>query len=377
MKTIFGKIVYTGETELENTAVVMDGKTIAEVAQQTPDDGRSIYEVITPAFIDSHCHIGLQRAGEPTAEGETNDKMESIMANADALDSIQMDDVSFRESVEAGVLYSCVVPGSGNILSGRSAVVRNYGLTTNDALLARAGIKGAFGYNPISQSDWKGTRPRTRMGELALLRKKLFDVRQKMQKEESVLDAEEEVLRDLLEGKEVLRAHVHKIDDISAVLRLVDEFALAITIEHACDVHDPHIFEELARRDIPVNYGPLDSFAYKVELKHENWQNLKHLLDSGVRFGLMSDHPVILQKMLFFGLRWFIRCGMKKAEALGIVTRRNAEILGIQEFLGTLTKGKWASCVCWNGDPFDLASYPVAVYGEGELLYSEDGESTT
>ena len=371
MNTIVGKTVYTGEKELKDTAIVMDGKKIADVAQNIEDSGHTLYEVVTPAIIDSHCHIGLKRAGEPTAEDETNDKMDSIMAHADVLDSIQMDDGSFRESVEAGVLYSCVVPGSGNILSGRSAVIRNYGLTTNDALLGRAGIKGAFGYNPISQADWKGTRPYTRMGELALLRKKLFDVVQKMKKKESVLDAEEEVVRDLLDGTEVLRAHVHKIDDISEVLRLADEYGLGITIEHACDVHDSHIFEELAKRDIPVNYGPLDSFAYKVELKHENWRNLEHLLSSGVRFGLMSDHPVILQKMLIFGLRWFIRCGMDKSAALAIITRQNAEILGVDDILGTLTKGKWASCVCWNGDPFNLASYPVAVYGEGKLLYSE------
>ena len=32
--------------------------------------------------------------------------------------------------------------------------------------------------------------------------------------------------------------------------------------------------------------------------------------------------------------------------------------------------GKWASFTCWNGDPFDLTAYPVAVYGGGELLFS-------
>jgi hypothetical protein len=27
--------------------------------------------------------------------------------------------------------------------------------------------------------------------------------------------------------------------------------------------------------------------------------------------------------------------------------------------------------VCWNGDPFDLGSRPVAVYGEGALIFSD------
>ena len=45
-------------------------------------------------------------------------------------------------------------------------------------------------------------------------------------------------------------------------------------------------------------FGPLDAFAYKVELRHENWRNVRHLLESGVDFGLMTDHPVIPQRNL-------------------------------------------------------------------------------
>jgi imidazolonepropionase-like amidohydrolase len=40
--------------------------------------------------------------------------------------------------------------------------------------------------------------------------------------------------------------------------------------------------------------------------------------------------------------------------------------------LGSLEKGKWASFTCWNGDPFDVTSFPVAVYGEGKLLFAEE-----
>jgi imidazolonepropionase-like amidohydrolase len=66
-----------------------------------------------------------------------------------------------------------------------------------------------------------------------------------------------------------------------------------------------------------------------------------------------------------------MRAGASKREAVEIVSRKNAEVLGIDNILGTLEKGKWASFSCWTHDPFDLASYPVAVYGEGELLFSE------
>jgi imidazolonepropionase-like amidohydrolase len=164
---------------------------------------------------------------------------------------------------------------------------------------------------------------------------------------------------------------VHKIDDIATLLRMVDEFKIQTTVDHAGDVHQLEIFRELKNRGIAVAYGPIDSFAYKVELKHENWRNVRLLLESGVEFGLMTDHPVTLSRQLLLQTRWFIRAGLSKQQAIELISHRNAKILGLDDRLGTLDRGKWASFVCWNGDPFDLASYPVAVYGEGELLFSD------
>lgn len=380
MNAIFAKTIYTGKQILTDSYLLYKGTKIigTSASEQGKLTGR--YDVLTPAFIDAHAHIGMVRSGEPQAEAEANERLESLLAHADALDSIQMDDTSFRDSIESGVLYSCVVPGSGNIIGGKSAVIRNYGRTTSEALITRAGIKAALGFNPMSTTEWKGTRPFTRMGSLALLRQKFHDVRQKIEqfdtaneekKADITFNAEEEILRRILKRDDFLRVHVHKIDDIASLLRIVDEYKVRITVDHACDVNDKHIFEELKRRKVPVIYGPLDAFAYKVELKHESWRNLKCLLDSGVTYGLMSDHPVVLQKMLHLQLRWFIRHGLDRQEAIEVITRKNASVLGIDDILGTLEEGKWASFACWNGDPFNLASFPVAVFGEGRLLYSE------
>jgi len=380
MNCVYAKTIYTGKSVVRNAYLVIDGQNVVRISKSEEGALLGTFDVLTPAFIDAHSHIGMNRAGEPTAEAEGNEHMAPILALTDALDSVQIDDVALRETVEMGVLYSCVVPGSGNIIGGLSAVIRNYAKNSTEALISRAGVKAAFGFNPMSTQSWKGERPSTRMGAIAMLRSKLDEVQQKVEKfrkakgekkQEITFSAAEAVLRDVLAGKHILRVHAHKIDDIAALLRLVDEFKLKVTVEHAMDVHQPEIFVELRKRGIPVTYGPVDAFAYKVELKHESWRNVRHLLESGVEYGLMSDHPVTPSRQLLLQTRWFLRAGLSKQQAIELLSRKNAEILGINKILGTLEEGKWASFTCWNGDPFELTAYPVAVYGEGELLFSE------
>lgn len=200
MNCIFAKTIYTGKSIVSDAYLVFSGQKISGISKTAKGQLLGKFNVLTPAFIDPHSHIGMERSGEPRSEGEANDQLDSILALTDALDSVQMDDKAFRDAVESGVLYSCVVPGSGNIVGGQSAVIRNYAKDSTAALIGRA--------------------------------------------------------------------------------------------------------------------------------------------------------------------------GMSKQQAIELVSRQNARILGVDKQLGTLAKGKWASFICWSGDPFDLTNYPVAVYGEGELLYS-------
>lgn len=372
MLSIMAKNLYSGNGFQKNSFINFKDGKIVSVTDKARGEHAGTFHTVTPAFIDAHCHIGMCREGEPASEEESNERLDSFTILADALDSVQMDDAGFKNSIENGVLYSCVVPGSGNIIGGMSAVIRNYASNTNEALISRAGIKAAFGYNPMSTRDWKGSRPYTRMGCLSLLRSEFREIIQKSaqkKKKDEQLNPRQKVLKEVLDRKTRLRVHVHKSDDIAALLRFVDEFKLDISVEHACDVHDVETFKILAKRKIPVIYGPVDSFGYKVELKHASWKNIKFLLESGVNFGLMSDHPVILQGGLFLSLRHFLRFGMSKTDAIGILTKKNAELIGLDKILGELSPGKWASFVCWNGDPFELTSYPELIFAEGKKIH--------
>jgi imidazolonepropionase-like amidohydrolase len=223
-------------------------------------------------------------------EEEANEQMNSIYPLVNALHSIYMDDSSFNESVESGVLYSTVLPGSGNIIGGKAVLIRNFVQDIGQAYVMDVGIEAALGYNPRSTVEWKGNRPSTRMGAVAMLRENFIKAR-KMQRlleiEKKVIEEVEpltEVFMNILSGKYKMMFHVHKEDDVMILIQLAKEFGIKAIANHCVDVHTEQIFSALKAASIPIIYGPVDAFPYKVELKHESWRNVEKLLNSGSKF---------------------------------------------------------------------------------------------
>ncbi|MEM3670207.1 MAG: amidohydrolase family protein [Thermoprotei archaeon] len=364
--------MYDGTSVQKDVYVSFDDK-IRNISKQKPALDVIAEGVVTPGFVDAHSHIGMARYGEPSREDEANEQMDALLPLVNALHSVYMDDRGFRESVENGVLYSTVLPGSGNIVGGKAVLLRNWVNNVSEAYVQDIGIKAALGYNPRSTVEWKGKRPSTRMGAVALLRENLI----KAQKTQALLKrrkklAEEiepmtEVFIDVLSGKTKLMVHLHKEDDAMILIQLVKEFGFKAVLNHGLDIYRADVFATVKKAGIPVVYGPMDAFPYKVELKHESWRNAEALLQSGAKFCMMSDHPVILQRNMFYTLRHFLRFGLSKPDAVSKVTREAAEIIGA-EGIGQIRPGYKASFSVWNGDPFDLASYPVCVVAEGKQV---------
>jgi imidazolonepropionase-like amidohydrolase len=152
------------------------------------------------------------------------------------------------------------------------------------------------------------------------------------------------------------------------LIDLKKRFNIRVTVEHALDIGDTGIFNALADHGIPVVYGPLGSSDSKVELKNASWRYTAKLMASRATFGLMSDHPVILAHHLRDTLKYFLIQGMTPANAIGLITRKNAEILGIDHCLGTVAPGRLASLIVWDRDPFHLSAHPLAVLAEGRII---------
>lgn len=394
--------LYDGVSKKKDQYIIVENDKIIEVSSKKQKADYS--GIVTPALIDGHSHIGMMREGEPHSEDETNDITDQFNPLNDPLHSIYFDDRAFKDAVDFGVLYSCVMPGSGNLIAGQSQVIRNFSSNAVDCFVRNSGMKMALGYNPRSTTEWRGSRPNTRMGIYALLEKKFDDLLMKREKE---LLSKDKKLRELskkkiddnfteedrawekaliekefdfafsneeleylqiLDGNKLCRVHVHKQDDICYLIELKRRYGLRVTVEHALDVHQKEIFDMLAKEDIPVIYGPIGGIGGKTELKHAYYQNAKLLLNSSVSFCVMTDHPVVNSIALRDTMKYFLIHGMNEVEAVKAMTSETAKIIGVDDILGSVEAGKLASLVVWNMDPFHLGAFPQMVMAEGKVI---------
>jgi imidazolonepropionase-like amidohydrolase len=113
------------------------------------------------------------------------------------------------------------------------------------------GIKAALGYNPRSTTEWKGERPSTRVGAIAILREnfiKSVKMQGLIQEGKKVIDEVEqitEVFIDILSGKYKMMVHVHKEDDVIVLIQLVREFGIKVVANHCADVYRTAVFAAL------------------------------------------------------------------------------------------------------------------------------------
>jgi len=397
------KVLYNGKTKLyEQNIVVEDGRIIDVTKKNEKADFEGY---VTPAFIDAHSHIGMFRDGEPDRESEGNDISNQFMPLNDPLNSIYFDDRAFKDAVDFGVLYSCVVPGSGNLIGGRAMIIKNWAQNRKEALLKDYGFKMALGYNPRSTGEWRGDRPNTRMGIYSMLEakfdtvlakkekaeiardKKIYDLNKKKNEKEKLTPKElafqkaqavreyeleftpdEKAILQILEGKVTAKIHVHKEDDVLYLIEMVKKYKIKATADHTCDVFHKEIYDELAKAGIPVVFGPLGGIGPKVELAHAYYQNAELLMKSKAEYGLMTDHPIVWTPHLRDSLKFFMIHGMKDEDAISVITYKNAKLLGIDDILGTVEKGKIASLIVWDKEPLNIGAFPSMVMAEGKIL---------
>lgn len=329
---------------------------------------------LLPGFIDAHSHIGLWEEGvnEPISS-DGNEWTDPVTADIKAIDGFDPEDEAIDRALRGGVTTVMIVPGSANPIGGQGAIIKFKSRIVNEMIVREpAGLKMAFGENPKRVYGEQKKTPSTRLGVASIIRSYFTKVQDYMKKKENYeregkvfferdlkLEAGEKVLR----GEVPARIHAHRYDDILTAIRIAQEFSFKFVIEHGTEGYK--IADYLKNNNIPVVVGPLMTFRTKRELKDMTMASIKILNEKGILTALMCDHPVIPLEYASVQAASALKYGAKEEDLLKMLTLNAAKILGIEDRVGSIKKGKDADLVIWSGHPFDMKSVVEAVYIEG------------
>ncbi len=361
--------------------IVAVGANLEPPADATIVDGTGKY--VTPGLIDTHSHLGVYAAPGTFAESDGNEATSPVTAQVWAEHSFWPQDPQIPLAIAGGVTTIQALPGSANLIGGRSATLRLIPARTVQEMKfpgAPYGLKMACGENPKRVYQSRG--PSTRMGNMAGYREAFIHAEQYRQKWDDWLksrkgnppdrDLQLETLAEVLRGNILVHNHCYRADEMAQMIDLSHEFGFRIRSFHHV-VEGYKIADLLARENIAASVWA-DWCCFKMESFDAVPQNAALITQAGARAIIHSDDPIGVQRLnqeaakaMYAGQQAGI--GVTREQAIRWVTANPAWVLGIDSVTGTLEPGKAADVVLWSGDPFSIYSTADQVYNDGWLVF--------
>jgi len=412
---IIGATILIGDgAEISSGYVVIRGGRIAAMgAGALPDSERDITRVIdghgrwlTPGIIDVHSHLGNYASPSYAASSDGNEATAPVTAKVWTEHSVWPQDPQFPLALAGGVTTLQILPGSANLIGGRSVVLKNVSSRTVQGMKfpdAPYGLKMACGENPKRVYGDKGG-PSTRMGNVAGYRGawiKAAAYREKWEKYDSDMtaynesltnksrkkdkketkeptaperDLEMDTLRGVLDGEILVHNHCYRADEMAQMIDVSKEFGYQITsFQHAVEAYK--IADLLAENGI-CSAMWADWTRFKMESFDGIDENVA-LVDRAQACAIVhSDSPWGIQRLNQEAAKSMAagnRMGMNisGAHAMQWLTLNAARSLGIDDKTGSIAVNKMADMVLWTADPFSVYSRPEKVMIDGVLLLDE------
>jgi len=381
-----GKIyTITREVIEKGTVLVEDGKIKAVGADVKVPKGAEVVDasgkVVMPGLVEAHCHVGIWEEKIGWAGSDGNEATDPATPHVRALDGIKAnaDEGGLEAALKAGITTCQILPGSANVIGGTGVVVKTAKKPVTDDMVIRdpSGMKIAFGENPrrVYGVDQKKT-PSTRMGVAGVLREWLQKTKNYMEKKERFKDEPEklpevdlklEALEKVLTREIPFRAHAHRADDVATAVRIAEEFGVEMTWEHATEGH--RLAEWIADKGIAAVWGPSLMGRPKWEMRELSFDTPKSFHDAGVKFAIQTDATG--QSIAFLPLcaGMAVKHGLPYDEALKSITIIPAELLGVDDRVGSIEEGKDADLRILDGDPLELRTKVEMVIIDGEIVH--------
>ncbi|MEY3516868.1 MAG: hypothetical protein RIS67_1085, partial [Pseudomonadota bacterium] len=386
----------TGE-RLDNADVLMQDGKIQAVGKglAAPQGTLSVDATgkwITPGIIDVHSHLGVYASPGIDATSDGNEATNAVTANVWAEHSVWPQDAGFAKALAGGVTSLQILPGSANLVGGRSVILKNVAATTVQAMKfpdAPYGIKMACGENPKRVYGEKGG-PSTRMGNMAGYREAFIDA-QDYRKQWDAYEAggrrgeaptqnlRNETLAGVMRGDITVNIHCYRADEMAQMIDLSREFGFKISSFHH-GVEAYKLADVLGRENI---CGALwaDWWGFKLEAYDGIEENIA-LVDRapGGCAVVHSDSSEGVQRLNQEAAKVMasakrVNIDIAPEHAIRWLTSNAAKALRIDDKTGSLQAGKMADVVVWNGTPFTTYAKAEKVYIDGALLYDRSNRA--
>lgn len=386
-----------GEPIDDGVLIVRDGRIEAVSARANasiPTGATTIDvagKVIMPGLVDTHSHIG----GIGGADGSG-----PIQPGVRVYDSINVHDSGFRRALAGGLTTLNIMPGSGHLSSGQTVYVKlRFGEPSPDGITDIAytnadgspmgGLKMANGTNSIredSASGFPGTRGKSAfLVREAFIRAQEYKARIEVAGDDPAKlpprDLNLETLVEVLDGKRVVHHHTHRHDDVLTVLRLSKEFGFKVVLHHVSEAW--MVADEIAEAGAPCSIILIDSPGGKLEAENLVFKTGAVLEKAGARFAYHTDDWITDSRLFLRMAALGVRAGLSREAALRSLTLAGAEMLDLEDRIGSLTPGKDADFIVLSGDPFSVYTRIEQTWVEGaevfdltdpeDALYAEGG----
>ncbi len=379
-------ITVDGEVIEGGSVLIIDGLIQKVGARLRAPRGIEVYDAtgkyVMPGIVETHSHMGVYSWPGVEANSDGNEATDPITPEVRVVDAINVQDPAFDRARAGGVTTVQILPGSANLIGGQTAVIKLRPVLDVKELLfegAPKGMKMAFGENPKRVYGNRNQMPSTRMGNAYMLRKAFVEAREYMKKWERYetgkhgknerqpeRDLKMEALAGVLSGDYLVHIHCYRADGILELMRIADEFGFRIrSFQHCLEGYK--VAEEIAGHDIGVATFA-DWWGYKMEAWDAIPQNAYLMNRKGVRVAIHSDSGDLIQR-LYHEAAKTVRYGQSEKEAFRSITANPAWILGLQDRIGTLERGKEGDLAIFSGHPFSIYSLVDATVIDGVIVY--------
>ncbi|HVU20848.1 MAG TPA: hypothetical protein VHE09_08970, partial [Rhizomicrobium sp.] len=121
-------ILTATDKEIDGGDVLMSDGKIKEVGKNiTPPDGAVVIDgkgkFVTPGIIDIHSHLGVYPSPSNEATSDGNEATKPVTAEVRSENSVWPQDPGFTRALAGGVTSLEILPGSANLIGGRSVVL--------------------------------------------------------------------------------------------------------------------------------------------------------------------------------------------------------------------------------------------------------------